>query len=282
MRTSLLLLTLLLALCLCPGGVACAEEQIAAFAPGDRLPDFSVETVGGETVTLDGLLSEYDMVLINFFATWCDPCAAEFPLLEQAYESHKDSVAVLALSTDPEDTAELLREYADQFGMSFHVGQDTSGLYDAFRCEGIPTSVVVDRFGTVCFIETGALPDAELFVRLFDAFLGEDYLESTLYYAIPEAKTAIQDGANPTEAVFSVRYVDQNGNPVPGAVLQVCNDTSCMLFTSDENGLCAFTLEPYPWELHTLMVPRGYTGDTQTVTVSSLRGGEYVFELSKN
>ena len=81
---------------------------------------------------------------------------------------------------------------------------------------------------------------------------------------------------------YVVRYVDQNGSPVAGVICQVCDDKTCSLFTSDGNGECRFTLDPYAWEIHTLRVPKGYEGDTETVTHASPAGGEMVFTLHKN
>jgi hypothetical protein len=84
-----------------------------------------------------------------------------------------------------------------------------------------------------------------------------------------------------TEANYVVKYVDQDGNPVAGVMCQVCDESTCQVFVSDENGVCAFTLAPYAWEIHTLMVPAGYTGDTETITTAPVEGGEMVFTLTK-
>ena len=50
---------------------------------------------------------------------------------------------------------------------------------------------------------------------------------------------------------------------------------------NDANGVCEFTLAPYTWEIHTLMVPEGYEGDTETVTTAPVEGGEMTFTLTK-
>ncbi len=64
-------------------------------------------------------------------------------------------------------------------------------------------------------------------------------------------------------------------------ICQGCDDATCQLYTSDANGECAFTLAPYAWEIHTLRVPEGYEGDTQTITLAPAEGGELVFTLTK-
>ena len=118
------LLTALLALALCLTGtvLAGAEEDLHIYQLGETIEDFTVTALGGQTVTLSELLKEKDMVLLNLWATWCGPCEAEFPAMEAAYEQYQDKVAVVALSTEPEDTEEILAEYAASHGMTFAVG----------------------------------------------------------------------------------------------------------------------------------------------------------------
>ena len=206
------LLALLLALVLCLGLAACGndgaagnqkeqdgsnEEQNApedTQDPADTFPaaeigtelgsgiaDFSFTTFDGKTYSLYETLKEKKMVLINLWATWCGPCQAEFPYMEAAYEAYKDDIEIFALSCEESDTDEVIAEYVESMGMTFPVGRDTPKLLDeSFQTGGIPTSVVVDRFGTICFIETGAIPSEETFSQLFDIFVAEDYAESVV------------------------------------------------------------------------------------------------------
>lgn len=83
------------------------------------------------------------------------------------------------------------------------------------------------------------------------------------------------------DAAYTVTYVDQNGDPVPGVLCQVCDETMCQVFTSDAKGVCRFTLPAKNYEIHTLMVPAGYEGDTTTITNASVRGGDLTFTLTK-
>jgi hypothetical protein len=75
--------------------------------------------------------------------------------------------------------------------------------------------------------------------------------------------------------------VDQNGDPVPGVMCQVCDESTCQVFTSDAKGVCQFTLPAKAYEIHTLMVPAGYEGDTTTITEAPAQGGELTFTLTK-
>lgn len=83
------------------------------------------------------------------------------------------------------------------------------------------------------------------------------------------------------DAAYTVTYVDQNGDPVPGVMCQVCDETMCQVFVSDADGVCRFTLPAGNYEIHTMMVPAGYEGDTTTVTNAPAQGGDLTFTLTK-
>ena len=166
---------------------------------GEELPDFSVETLDGETFTLSETLKEKKGVLINLWATWCGPCASEFPYLEAAYEQYSDEISVIALSVEEEDTPEKLTDYAKEHGMTFDIGSDTGiGLGNIFATEGIPTSVVVDRFGKVVLVEVGSQPSVDPFLNLFEYLSSEDYTESVILDAFPPTKPNVEP-ADPAE-----------------------------------------------------------------------------------
>ena len=174
-----LLIALLLAALLCLPAMA---ETL-----GQALPDFTVATIDGGSFTLSEALKDHDMVLINLWATWCPPCEMEFPYMELAYEQYSDRVAVLGLSVEPNDTTEKLQAYADSHGLTFPVGSDTEvNLANVFQIETIPTSIVVDRFGNVAVVESGAQTSTRSFTALFDYFLNPEYTETTVLDAFPK------------------------------------------------------------------------------------------------
>ncbi len=204
-KTLFLSLGLTLALCAAPVFAAAEAESISESLSDDsafpgflddaydyigcQAPDFTVETVDGENFTLSEVLAEKKAVLINFWATWCGPCRNEFPYLEEAYEEYQDDVAVIALSTDPDDSAEMITEYAEEMGLTFPMGSDSgAGLSDYFVREGIPTSVVIDRYGTIVLLEVGSQSSKDPFANLFNILVAEDYTESMLFEGFPAAK----------------------------------------------------------------------------------------------
>lgn len=182
------------------------------YQTGDKIEDFSVSLPDGGSVSLYDILKEKDMVLINLWATWCGSCVKEFPAMEKAYQRYKDDVEILALSTEAEDTLDVIGKFKADKGLSFVMSQDSKGLFDKFALEAIPASIVVDRFGTVCYIGS-YIPDEESFSRLFDAFTGDDYEESVLLDAVPPVKPNLE--ASKEEEIFEAIHAKAK-NPDDG------------------------------------------------------------------
>lgn len=202
---------LMLALALCLSSAMAAE----IYQVGDTMEDFTAATYDGQTITLSEALREKDAVLINIWATWCPPCKAEFPYMEQAYQQYKDSVEIIALSCEAADTDAVLADFAADMGLTFPIGRDTLGLAQAFNATSIPTTVMVDRFGVICYIQAGAMTSADAFARLFDAFVGEGYTRSMLMTALPGARPdAVPSTAEEIAAALSA----------PGGGIAFAND----------------------------------------------------------
>ncbi len=189
----------------------CAFAQAPlTYSKGDKIQDFTFTTYDGQTITLSDVLKEKEAVLINIWATWCGPCRNEFPFLQEAYKQYQDKVEVIALSCEPTDTPDVLKDFAAKYGLTFKIGQDPVDFLSALRISSIPTTLVVDRFGTICFIESGSQPDTASFTRLFDAFLGEQYTESVILDGIPPMKPDVSPVA---EAELSAALGASASNP---------------------------------------------------------------------
>ncbi|MBQ9324343.1 MAG: TlpA family protein disulfide reductase [Clostridia bacterium] len=186
-RKTILLLALLT---LCLFASACADGL------GDPFPETTVTLINGETLSLPALAEGKQCILLHFWATWCPPCEQEFPLLQSAYEAFSDTVEVVALSVDPADTDEKLIHYADTHNLTFSIGNGAAtDLAERYQVTGIPTTLIIDRYGTVCYIASGRMPDEESFLRLMDYYSQEPYPVSLLSPDLPPERI---DGTNPS------------------------------------------------------------------------------------
>lgn len=179
--------------CLC--SIAAAESAsvpLSYYSLGDQIRDFSFTTYDGQEITLSEVLKEKQAVMINIWATWCGPCRNEFPFMQEAYQQYLDDVEIFALSCASTDTDAVLTDFAEAMGLTFKIGRDSVNLQYAIASNGIPITLMVDRFGTICYIQTGSMPDVSSFTRLFDAFLGDGYTESVLYTKLPPSKPDVQ------------------------------------------------------------------------------------------
>jgi thiol-disulfide isomerase/thioredoxin len=122
-------------------------------------PDFLLETLGGGTLRLSDLQGK--AVLVNFWATWCQPCRGELPHLVVAYDRYgQEGLEIVAVNLqEDEDT---VANFVQEFGVQFPVVIDRSGgVADEYRVMGIPTSYFIDRSGVVRSIYTGPLVGQE-------------------------------------------------------------------------------------------------------------------------
>ncbi len=140
---------------------------------GKTLPDFTVKTLDGEDFTLSESLKNHDLVLINFWATWCGPCRMEFPFLQDAWQQYADRIDVIALSVEETDTVKKLQRFAEQNGLSFRIGRDETGIFSRMRGNAIPTTLIVDRDGKIVYVDVGAKISTAAFTELFDSLLNE-------------------------------------------------------------------------------------------------------------
>jgi cytochrome c biogenesis protein CcmG, thiol:disulfide interchange protein DsbE len=113
---------------------------------GKEAPDFTIRD-GARTVTLSQFKGR--VVLLNFWAAWCQPCVEEMPDLEQLHRA-MPQLELLAVSTDNGETDDLYKKYRAQTAWTFDIVRDASqqsnALYGSYR---FPETYVIDRSGIV-------------------------------------------------------------------------------------------------------------------------------------
>lgn len=174
--------------------------ETASYKLGDIMQDFSFTAADGTTYKLSELLKSKKAVMLNFWYLACDPCRAEFPYLQEAYAQYADSVEVLAMNPADQDN-DAIAAYAQELGLEFPMGSCENLWEMAMHIQGYPTSVIIDRFGTIALIHSGSIPDAQVFKDIFAFFTAEDYVQTTVENVEQLATTEPEPGGenNPIE-----------------------------------------------------------------------------------
>lgn len=138
---------------------------------GARAPQFhAAHIVTGDSVSLDTWKGE--VVLLNIWATWCEPCRVEMPSLERLHNlMSKDGLKIVSISIDETDPAPV-RAFQQEYALTFPIYQDRSRAIERmYQTTGVPETFVIDREGRIMKKVIGAHPwdsaaDQELFRRL--------------------------------------------------------------------------------------------------------------------
>jgi thiol-disulfide isomerase/thioredoxin len=130
-----------------------AAGVFAAQAPlkvGDLFPDLAVQNLEGKLPDTKG-----KVVLVDFWASWCVPCAKSFPLMEELHQQFKGrGLVVVAVSVD--EKASDMDKFLKKYPVSFAVARDAAQKLVAIaNVEAMPTSFLLDREGRVRFVHNG-------------------------------------------------------------------------------------------------------------------------------
>ena len=138
-----------------PGLAAAAT----AATPGSAAPDFALAARDGGKVRLADLKGQ--VVMINFWATWCGPCRQEMPLLAQLNTKYEPlGFTLLGVNVEPDSAAAVT--WLKGMPVTFPILFDTdSAVAGSFGVEGMPSTVFVDRKGQVRYIHRGYKPGDE-------------------------------------------------------------------------------------------------------------------------
>jgi peroxiredoxin len=140
------------------GGCASTAGQVAqpSLVSGAQASDFTLRDLDGRQVHLSDFGGK--VVLLDFWATWCVPCAAELPQLEELYQKrHADGLVVLGIAMDgPESVAQVV-PFARRYNLTFPtlVDEDTRviNVYNPKRIA--PMTVLIDRRGMIARVRNG-------------------------------------------------------------------------------------------------------------------------------
>jgi len=138
--------------------VAQEIDSSAVTRVGQRAPDFKVKTIEGKSVQLQTL--EGKAVWINFFATWCGPCKAELPALENFWQNIKTNENAVILCIGREETQEKIKPFRDERQLTLPMAPDPDrSIYGLYATKYIPRNILIDKKGMIVYQSKGYTED---------------------------------------------------------------------------------------------------------------------------
>lgn len=126
-------------------------NELTPMGVGTHAPDFTAATL--DTPARHMSLADFkgQVVLVNIWATWCQPCRVEIPSIERLYQTYGPrGLRVVAVSVDDSGSQNAIRAFVHDMGMTFQVLHDPSGKIEhAYQTTGYPETVIVGRDGVI-------------------------------------------------------------------------------------------------------------------------------------
>jgi len=151
-------------------GVGLYRSQQGQVGVGQAAPDFELQSFSGETYRL----SDYQgsVIVINFWASWCESCKPEARDLEAAYQYYKPRGDVLFLGVDYVDTEPEALAYLEEFQITYPNGPDLrTEISQAFRIRGVPETFIVNQNGEIAHLQIGPFQSLDHILSVIDPLL---------------------------------------------------------------------------------------------------------------
>jgi len=127
---------------------------------GEKAPTFEITTFDGQTLKLADLRGQ--VVVVNFWASWCIPCEQEAAELENTWRRYKDK-GVVFIGVDYVDTETAAKAFMQRFDITYPNGPDLgTRISQAYRIKGVPETYVVDKTGRLASVKIGPFQQGEM------------------------------------------------------------------------------------------------------------------------
>ncbi len=142
-------------------GLALVLARSSAAQPqSGSAADFTLSTYDGQSISLSQLRGQ--VVVVNFWASWCDHCVEEAAVFEQGWQAYRNQhVSFIGVWCDDTDAA--ARKFIEAYGITYPNGADVDGrISDAYLVQGLPQTFFIDRQGKIAFVAMGPLSYQQL------------------------------------------------------------------------------------------------------------------------
>ena len=251
---------------------------------GDVITDFTVVDTDGNSHTISEILKTKEAVALNFWYTNCGPCKQEFPFLQKAYELYQDKLEVIAMDPEMGDSEDDIAQFKASLGLTFPMAKVESSWIAAMRLAAYPTTVIIDRYGVICLVESGKIVEEGIFEGAFNHFTADSYTQKlvtnieeldTLQYPEGHQRNPMQTNGAVSQFELKVEFGKEfycNIARCDEMILKVNNSKIAVVYNGnryepDENGLISFQLSCKGANDHAQVIFCNDTEEDQTVTV---------------
>ena len=148
--------------------ITITSVSLSQVSIGDPVINFTLPNLSNQPVSLQQFAG--DIILINFFATWCPPCQIEAPQLEDSIWQIYMHQGVTVLGVDLQESAGAVLQFRQQYNLTYPMVLDVSGsVFSSYGFSIIPSNVLVGRDGRIVWIEEGF--NIPRFVNLIDSLV---------------------------------------------------------------------------------------------------------------
>lgn len=136
---------------------------------GERAPTFTLSLLDGGQISLKELRGQ--VVVLNFWASWCGPCRLEAPVLAQVWQDYRgDEVAFVGIAHN--DVPQRAQDFVEGYGITFPNGLDVTGeIAQTYGLNAVPETFVIDGEGVVQAYHRGAIVKAGALVSMIEEAL---------------------------------------------------------------------------------------------------------------
>lgn len=232
------------------------------YQPVDEIGGLVGKTIEFEAVDLDGntiksedLFKDNQITMLNVWGTWCGNCMGEMEALADLHSRLQEKgCGLVGIEFEYQDRSaweETARDTIETFHIDYPNVLMPEGHPILDLIKGYPTTIFVDSEGKVLSVPIeGANVEAY-----------EPTIDSLLAGKEPETVTDAGSTAN-DENKYRVLVYDEEGSPVEGVFVQMCDDQSCSFQVTNQDGIAEFTPEQeHVYEVHLQAVPDGYAPD---------------------
>jgi peroxiredoxin len=146
------------------------RAQAGAKVVGEPSPDFELTTFDGQVLQSEALRGK--VIVLNFWASWCETCSEEAGFLEQAWQRYADREDVIFVGVAYADSETKAKLYLTQNQVTYPNGPDLrTVISQAYRVTGVPETYIIDKMGRITYIKIGPFLSVQEIVQLVEAAL---------------------------------------------------------------------------------------------------------------